>query len=80
MTLYEDYYTQYRAAVSRDVAKGKKTDYVVRDFMWITMKFLSDRNVEPWENEKMAAVLDELQAKGENKMLECMEQCFRAIP
>lgn len=73
MTIYDEYYVRYREAINLDLAKkGGKADMELRPEIWITFQFLKDRNVEPWEIDKLTALFAELEEQKEDKMLEML--------
>lgn len=50
--LLEQYKSEYKAAIlAGTVKKNKKTGYVLRPELWITIKYMDDHNVRPWDPE-----------------------------
>lgn len=78
-SLYDEYYLQYRAAIDKDIAAGKKVDYIVKDYMWITMKLFEDRKLDPQNSKKMQELIEELGEKKEEKLLEAIVKTFEDI-
>lgn len=73
MKIYDEYYVRYREAVNLALAKkGGKVDLEIRPEIWITFQFLKDRNVEPWEHDKLEILLNELNEKKEDEMIETL--------
>lgn len=76
MSLYEEYYLQYKEAINLSLAgamaRNEKHDLVVKPEIWIGMKFMSDRGVKPWDKEKFADLLREIYEKEDYKMLDCI--------
>lgn len=73
--LYESYYKKYEEAIKPGMEAGH--EYVVKDYVWICMRFLTDRDVNPWENAKMKVLLKDLLADGEIKLIEAIERTTR---
>lgn len=74
MNLYEKYSKEYCNIIEKEKKSGKQVDYIVKDYYWITMKFLQDNSVEPWETEKLMELLYELIQMKELKMIETIEK------
>ena len=73
MDLYDKYYEMYTNMIE-EKKKTEKVDYVIKDYIWITMKFLEDRNIEPWETDKMFELVYELLETNNKKMLEAIRK------
>ena len=78
MDLYDKYYKMFKDTIE-EKKKNEEFDYVVRDYIWITMKFLEDRNIEPWETDKMMDLVSELLETNNNKMLETIERTIKEV-
>ena len=60
MTIYEEYKKKYD-----EIAENSNDEYIIKDYIWITMQFLTDRNVDPWEKDKMQLIFEEWKEKSE---------------
>lgn len=78
MDLYDKYYRMFKDTIE-EKKKNEEFDYVVKDYIWITMKFLEDRNIEPWETDKMMDLVSELLETNNNKMLETIERTIKEV-
>ena len=78
MDLYDKYYKMFKDTIE-EKKKNEEFDYVVKDYIWITMKFLEDRNIEPWETDKMMDLVSELLETNNNKMLETIERTIKEV-
>ena len=78
MDLYDKYYKMFKDMIE-EKKKKEEFDYVVKDYIWITMKFLEDRNIEPWETDKMMDLVSELLETNNNKMLETIERTIKEV-
>ena len=78
MDLYDKYYRMFKDTIE-EKKKNEEFDYVVKDYIWITMKFLEDRSVEPWETDKMMDLVSELLETNNNKMLETIERTIKEV-
>ena len=78
MDLYDKYYKMFKDMIE-EKKKNEEFDYVVRDYIWITMRFLEDRNIEPWETDKMMDLVSELLETNNNKMLETIERTIKEV-
>lgn len=78
MDLYDKYYKMYINMID-ERKKTENVDYVIKDYIWITMKFLEDRNIQPWENDKMINLVSELLETNNNKMLETIEKTIKEV-
>ena len=79
MNIYEDYYTRYRAAIAASVAAGNKVDLVIKEHFWITVAFLEDRQILPWEKEKMRKLFKELEETNNQKMIEIIVKALEEM-
>lgn len=80
MTLYEEYYVRYRETTNKAIYVDKQpADCVVKDYIWITMSFLTDRNIQPWEQEKMQALFKELQEQKEYKLIDAILKTIKDV-
>lgn len=78
MDLYDKYYKIFRDTIA-EKKKKEEFDYVARDYIWITMKFLEDRNVEPWETDKIMDLISELLESNNKKMIEAIEKTIKEV-
>lgn len=78
MDLYDKYYKMYINMID-ERKKTENVDYVIKDYIWITMKFLEDRNIQPWENDKMINLVSELLETNNNKILETIEKTIKEV-
>ena len=75
--LYDIYSKKYEDAIRPYI--GKSDVHTVKKHVWIAIHFLNDRNAEPWETEKMKALLNDLQSIGETELIEAIERTTREV-
>ena len=79
MNIYEDYHTRYKAAIAASIAAGNKVDLVIKEYYWIAVNFLEDRQILPWEKEKMKKLFKELEETNNQKMIEIIVKALEEI-
>ncbi len=48
--LLEQYQAEYNSAICADIVKkDKKPNYIVKPEVWITFKYMTDNNINPWD-------------------------------
>lgn len=76
--LYSKYYGLYQLAIDDTIPdeagnSKKQNPFVVKDFLWITMKYLEDKNSSPFDP-NFELLINDLRVAGENKMLDAIEK------
>lgn len=79
MNLYEKYFIKYRESVNLSKATTKNADYEVNPDVWITFKYLGDVNVNPWELDKLQALIEGLYDRQEHEMIQHLALGLRTI-
>ena len=76
--LYLKYYNLYQLAIddtipNEDGTKKDQNPFIIKDFVWITMKYLEDNNSSPFD-ENFDLLIKQLTDAKEKKMLEAIEK------
>lgn len=66
--IYDDYYAEYAKIVEKQL-KDSPNNMSVKPGIWVAMRFLQDRQVEPWERDKMQDLLLELEQQKEYDLI-----------